>query len=203
MSSTTTNMFAPRIWGFDPEPGQLAVARRAGWGRAELLWEHLMERANRARVGGERREAARMLRRAALVAKLFFWRDDLRRVTTIANRAILDLDAGRPGAAGRLHRAVSRWQDASGAAVATMQIAPRARSSLFHMRMEARHRDTYHDNMRKRIGRIADETAETLQALAEGRTPEHRHYGRWKGERPFVYDDTRRVLSACLMLFDA
>ena len=64
-----------------------------------------------------------------------------------------------------------------------MEIKPRIRSSLFHLRMEAKHRGQYQDNLRLRLGRIADETGETLAHLGRAQRP-HRHFARWRGEKP-------------------
>jgi hypothetical protein len=68
--------------------------------------------------------------------------------------------------------------------------------------MEALHRETYHDNLRIRIGKFAAETEETLRALTGRSSNPHRHHARWRGEKPTVFDDTRKVLSACLMIAD-
>ncbi|MDT8328540.1 MAG: hypothetical protein RQ750_14340 [Roseovarius sp.] len=87
-------------------------------------------------------------------------------------------------------------------AIGAMQIAPRARSSLFHLRMEALQRGTYHHNFRLRASRIADEVRGAIRALEQGAKPNCRLYTRWKGERPTVYDDTRKVIGACLLIID-
>ena len=204
MSFMTTSMFAPRIWGYDLGSPQARLARAAGWGRADLIWEHLMERACAAWAAGETGCAARLIRRATWLARLAFGAQDPRRATGLVNRAICDLAAGRRARAeAGLARAAALWDRAAAPAIADMQIAPRARSSLFHLRMETHHRATYHDNMRHRFRKIAAETDETIAALRAGATPAHRHFSRWKGEKPSLHDDTRKVLSACLLIFDA
>ena len=119
---------------------------------------------------------------------------DLRRA---ASDAALGVVLEAPG---RLARASAAFERRGAQAIAAMQIAPRARSSLFHLRMEARHRDTYHANMRKRLTAIAGETAGSLANMAAGKAPAHRLYSRWLGERPSVHDDTRKILSACLLI---
>lgn len=203
MSSMTTNMFAPRIWGFDLNSAEARVARQAGWSHADILWEALMNTANGAWNAGEQTRAKRLFRRARLLASLFFNRNDLRRITGGVNLHILNYGKGNDvRAKASFARAAMQWRDVVGDAVRNMEIAPRARSSLFHLRMEALHRDTYHDNLRLRIGRIAEETQESLEALAKGQRPAHRLYSRWLGERPSVYDDTRKVLGACLLIAD-
>jgi hypothetical protein len=81
-----------------------------------------------------------------------------------------------------------------------METARRARSSLFHLRMEALHWDTYQDNMRTRMRAFAAETAEALAAFERGEASPHRLYERWLGEKPNVFDDTRKFLAAALLV---
>lgn len=193
MSFMTTNMFAPRIWGFDFAAPQARVALQAGWGRRDLLWESLMEQGCADFAAGDTRAARRAFRRARLLS-LLLPAADLRRA---ASDAALGVVLEAPG---RLARASAAFERRGAQAIAAMQIAPRARSSLFHLRMEARHRDTYHANMRKRLTAIAGETAGSLAKMAAGKAPAHRLYSRWLGERPSVHDDTRKILSACLLI---
>jgi len=195
MSFTTTNMFAPRIWGFDFTTPRARIAIDAGWGRADLLWEAMMENGCAAARDADGTTARRAFRRAWWVARLLP-AADLRQAATGAAMGVVSV------APRRLERARRAFDTGSARAIEAMQIAPRARSSLFHLRMEARHRDIYHANMRRRLGRIAAETAESLAALEAGRPAPHRLYSRWLGERPTVYDDTRKFLSACLLIPD-
>ncbi len=203
MNCTTMTMFAPRIWGFDPGSPQVRVARQAGWRWSDLLWESLMETANNAWAEGDRAGAERGFRRARRVSGLTFATGDPRRMTALLNLAILAQASGHSARAKRLYRrALPVWGSTISPAIARMEIAPRARSSLFHLRMEARYRQTYHDNFRLRVSKIADEVRETLEQLALGKAPGCRLYARWRGERPNVYDDTRKVLGACLLIID-
>lgn len=203
MSSMTMTMFAPRIWGYDLASAEAQIARASGWSRTDLIWEHLMEQACAAWAEDDPARASGLLRRANWVARLSFPRDDLRRAACWINRAMLDTQAGDTvRAEAGLDRAATLWDSQSDTAIGAMQIAPRARSSLFHLRMEARHRETYHGNMRTRFRLIAGETFDTIKALRTGQPAGHRHYARWRGEKPSVFDDTRKVLGACLLIFD-
>ncbi|CUH99296.1 hypothetical protein [Leisingera aquaemixtae] len=201
MSFTGTNTSAPRIWGFRPD-AELRAAREAGWSRADLAWERLMERALAAAAAGRSRQAMRLFRLADLLARAAFPAADLRRAAAPANLAVLHFRRGALAEAERLQaRALRVWAGAA-EQVAAMRIAPRSRSSLFHLRMEALHRDTFHANLKTRVGRIAAETGETLRNLTSGRAALHRHASRWRGEKPTVFDGTRKVLGACLLLLD-
>ena len=202
MSFTGTNTSAPRIWGFKRD-AEMRVAREAGWSRADLAWERLMERALAQAGDGRVRQAMRLFRLADLLARAAFPAADLRRAAAPANLAVLQFRSGARGEAERLQaRALRIWAGAA-AQVEEMQIAPRSRSSLFHLRMEALHRDTFHANLKTRVGLIAVETGETLRNLTSGRAALHRHASRWRGEKPTVFDGTRKVLGACLLLLDA
>ncbi|WP_264211522.1 tetratricopeptide repeat-containing protein [Leisingera thetidis] len=201
MSFTAMNTSAPRIWGFKAD-AEMRAAREAGWSRADLAWERLMERALAEEGAGRPHQAVRLFQLADVLARVVFPAADLRRAAAPANLAVLQFRAGAPAAAEQLQaRALRVWAAAEGQ-VARMHIAPRSRSSLFHLRMEALHRDTYHANLKTRVGRIAAETGETLRSLTSGRAALHRHASRWRGEKPTVFDGTRKVLGACLLLLD-
>lgn len=202
MSCMTTNMFAPRIWGFDAGDSEMRIARAAGWSRADLVWERLTEAALGQWQAGQHAQALRGFRQAHLLARIAFAGSDLRRATGHANLAIAAAAQGRSARAERHQRAaLTIWRGARDR-IAAMEIRPRARSSLFHLRMEALHRATYHDNLRLRIARIAEETAETLRRLTAPDGGGNRHAARWRGEKPAVHDGTRQVLGACLLIID-
>ena len=54
--------------------------------------------------------------------------------------------------------------------------------------------------MRIRMTAFARETATALAALEQGQRPSCRLYERWRGEKPPVFDDTRKLLSAALLV---
>ena len=203
MSYTTMNMFAPRIWGFDFSTPQAQTALAGGWRKSDILWEELMVAGNGAWAEGDKAVAAKCFFRAAWIARLCFDRRDLRHATALANRGILAKDAGKPARADTFFRkALAHWDAAAERAVADMQIAPRSRSSLFHLRMEALHRDTYHGNFRTRINAIAAEVRTAIANIEAGAPAGCRLFSRWNGERPTVYDDTRKVIGACLLIIE-
>ena len=199
MNFMTTSTFAPPISVSDPD-AQLAVALRAGWCRADLDWESLQEQGNRLLLAGNRVEATRCFRRAGRISFWRFAKGDPRRVTTLANLALADRLAGFEGRARRRYAKARRLWTEVDVWIGGMEAARRARSSLFHLRMEARHWDTYQDNMRKRMRGIAAETAAALHAFEMGEPSPHRFYQRWRGEKPSVFDDTRKFLAAALMI---
>ena len=164
MSFMTTTMSVLPIWGSDGRDAELRLARLAGWRRSDLVWERLMER-------GLSEERAGDLRRADWLARILFPRGDPRRATAAAARARRAFEAGNTARATALRHRALREFEAVEDFIAGLQIAPRARSSLFHLRMEARHRETYHDNLRLRFSKIAAETRAHLEALTSGARP--------------------------------
>jgi len=179
----------------------MRAARAAGWSRWELVWERWQEAAHAAAAAGDIGRAAELWRRAHLLGCLALPRGDPRRVTGLANAAWADRSAGRGARAARRYRAaLEGWRAGAAGWVAAVEPAPRARSSLFHLRMEMRHGETYLANLRRRLTAFAAETEAALAALADDRAPEGRFATRWRGEKPPVFDDTRRFLAAALLI---
>ncbi len=199
MNFTTTTMSAPPTSASDRRT-QRAMARKAGWHLADLTWEGLQEAGNAHLLADDHRAAAACFRRAAWLAYFCIARDDPRRATSLANQAAMDRLAGREKRARRRYAEARRIWAGTVPWITGMTIARRARSSLFHLRMEARHWDTYQENMRTRMARFATETGEALAALEQGSPSPHRLYGRWRGEKPAVFDDTRKLLAAALLV---
>lgn len=182
------------------EDTELRRARAAGWRAVDLTWERLQEAAPALLAETRAAEAVAAWHRAARIARWRFARRDPRRVTSLANLAFADRLMGREARARRRYaRAIRLWQEVP-AWIEGVEPARRARSSLFHMRMEAKHWETYRANMRTRLARFAAETGECLAALAEDRPPPHRLLGRWRAEKPGVFDDTRKLLAAALLV---
>ena len=149
---------------------ELAAARKAGWRTADLDWERLQEEGNSLFLAGDRLRAAKLWRRAGWIARWRFNVVDPRRATTLANLAFADRLSGREDRArGRYAKARRIWCNVD-SFIAAMHISRRARSSLFHLRMEVKHWDTYQENMRIRMTAFARETAEALSALEQGTT---------------------------------
>ncbi len=196
----TTTMSAPRIWGFDRSDPEMRAALASGWRRRDLWWERLQEHANAALLDGQILKAARYFRRAYWLSRLGFAGDDPRRATSLANAAFASRLFGSSRSADRHYAAaIALWSTAP-SMLETLTIRPRARSSLFHLRMEVKHWDTYQNNMKTRLGKFIDETSQSLDALSSGKNPPHRLYARWRGEKPAAFDDTRKLLGACLLV---
>jgi hypothetical protein len=190
----------PLTWAFKRSDPEWILARKSGWTRTDLMWERLMEAGCEAFAAGQMRRAWRLFFAADALARGRLGAADLRRATPLAARAMLRLARGKEAGA-LIAKAQRIWQGAPDE-VAAMEIKPRIRSSLFHLRMEAKNRGQYQDNLRLRLGRIAQETAQTLAQMGDRPAP-HRHFARWRGEKPSVFDGTRKVLAASLLIPEA
>ena len=192
-------MSGPPISASDDDTERV-VARKAGWRRADLDWERLQERANELLRSGDGAGAVRCFRRAARIARWRFAKSDPRRAASLANLALADRLSGREARARRRYAKARRLWQGVDSWISQIEPSRRARSSLFHLRMEARHWDTYQDNTRARLKAFARETGEAFGALEQGQAPPHRLYERWRGEKPSVFDDTRKFLAAALLI---
>ena len=178
----------------------MRTALAAGWRRTDLVWERLQIRGNAAWVSGNPSGARRNFLIAWLLARVFFKRGDPRVATSIANVGLMAREAGQFARAARHYaKAQSLWTDVPNA-LGELRIRPRVRSSLFHLRMEARHRGTFEKNIRARIANFVTEAGEAIDAAAQGKPSPHRLYSRWRGECPAVFDDTRKLLGAALLI---
>jgi hypothetical protein len=82
--------------------------------------------------------------------------------------------------------------------------APRvARSSLFHLRMEQRHRPAYEARWRIKWAELAAEARERIGAGAFTLIPAEQAgecLARWRRERPAMLNDTRKLMAAVFLL---
>ena len=193
-------MFARRTSESETGSAEWQAALAAGWRRSDILWERWQERGNAAWARGDVSHARRRFILAWYLARLFFHRDDPRMATSIANVGFIAREAGQFGRASKHYAHARRlWADVP-KVLDGLEFRPRVRSSLFHLRMETRHRETYEANMRARIANFVTEAGQALEAAEEGGPSPHRLYDRWRGERPAVFDDARKLLGAALLI---
>ena len=79
----------------------------------------------------------------------------------------------------------------------------RARSSTFHLRLQAKHRGAYDRFSKERYAALRQEAQAFFQSLRRGRKPRSRtvwHAG--DRERPAGFTDMRKLLGAVLLLAD-
>jgi len=171
---------------------------RAGWGLADWTWEKLAERAAAAWCNGDAFEAASDWAEALCLARTHMVHDDPRLAASLTNHAVGLARAGKPQVADRLlAEALSVWS-AARFWVATMTLDNRARSSIYHLRLENRHRQLYE---REHRTELLDHVVAGLAAARALRVePAHARAApdaaAWRDDRPVGFSDTRKLLAA-------
>lgn len=175
----------------------------AGWCEADLAWEETAERAAEAVAADEPQQAKDEAGKALRLAREAFEPIDPRLGTALANYGLCLTFAGDPQGNERLYgEALEVWRRA-GPWIARMDAPRMARSSLYHMRMELRHRETYRERWRVRWQELAAEADRRIEALtgAPAASPNAESFARWRRERPAMLNDTRKLMAAvCLLL---
>lgn len=173
----------------------------AGWARAELDWEQHTEAFAEA-LAAEDLEAARSQSgRAVFLAREALASDDPRLGTALANRGFFLFAEGEDAAAGLMSEAAEVW-GRTDAWIAAMTAPRVARSSLFHLRMEERHRETYEQRWRIKWLEFAEEARAALALPPKAPDPAGaaEALARWRRERPAMLNDTRKLMAARLLL---
>ena len=178
----------------------------APWNLADLMWERLSEAGVAALDEGRHEDADRAFAEAGKLAAGFAGNDP-RRAAALNNAAvaahIVDPSTD-PGSA--LRRAVEAWA-AAGAWIGTMALEPRSRSSLFHLRLEIKHRERYREISREDYRRLLAEgravSEANLAMLAGSGKAEGSSDGRlaaWDAGRPPHFCDLRKLAAAARLV---
>lgn len=178
----------------------LFAAVAAGWSEAEVTWELKQESAAALAAEGGYDEAAPLWAEALYLAQMNFAKDDPRLATSLANHAFALRRRGDEKSARELFEQSQRVWGSSALWIDALNIESKARSSLFHLRLEVLHRDAYTKTARTRLHRFAAEARAAVAALADGTTPEKSGFSRWKGEKPPTYSDSRKLMAAALLV---
>ena len=187
-----------------PENWSLQELLNAGWREEDLAWEATAERTADAAAKedniGAKDEAGEALR----LARATFEPIDPRLGTSLANFGIcLSLAGDKQGFSSLIEKALESWRGAT-LWIARMEAPRVARSSLFHLRMETLHRDTYRTLWRKRWNEIAADATKRLSALNANEVsivaPESDVTELWRRERPAMLNDTRKLIAAASLL---
>ena len=143
-----------------------SAAEAAAWTEADAAWEELQRRA----AGAPLHLRLRWRLEALDIARQpgFGRAGDPRRATSLAHRALAAEAAGSDEALGE---ALAAW-DASLGWAEGMALPRRARSSLFHLRLEAKHPGAYAEAQRSRVkARLIQARGWTAVAAREGPWP--------------------------------
>ena len=178
----------------------LRLLERAGWTNAELIWEQIQETAAESERGNDHSGASELRRGALELAREQLPPGDLRVATSVVNLAIAERQAGNASAAQRmLDDALALW-DAGGRWVDSLKPVPLARSSTFHLRLQARHPGGYDRFPRERFRTLAMEGRTILAARHAGVPDTSDRLARWRRERPEGFNDWRKLLGAVLLI---
>lgn len=177
---------------------------QAGWSEADLAWEATAERTAEAVAREDHTKAKGSAGEALQLARANFASNDPRLGTSLANYGICLSLSGRSEDSMFLFReGLDVWRQSPGW-IAHMEAPRMARSSLFHMRMEARHRSTYRARWQERWREIAAEATARSEALIVSPgvpVPAAADaFARWRRERPAMLNDTRKLMAAAFLL---
>jgi hypothetical protein len=177
---------------------------QAGWSEADLDWETTAERTAECAARGDRTLAKDEAGEAVRIARASFEPIDPRLGTALANFGLCLEQVGDGGGARLFGEALDVWR-ASCPWIARMDAPRMARSSLFHMRMELAHRETYRARWQIRWREMAEEAKARLANLgppSPGDLGESaaETLARWRRERPALLNDTRKLMAAAFLL---
>ena len=182
-----------------------AAARAAGWREADLEWESASERALTLAAADDWKTADGLWTCALTVAREHFPPDDPRLGAALANPAAARFlqngaaDFPQGGSAKALAESRRVWAQSPGW-IDRMRLEHLARSSVHHLRMEAKNRGVYEAVVRRRLHDFAAEARWAVENFADGGEVIFHSPQRWRAEKPPIFGDTRKLLSACLLL---
>jgi hypothetical protein len=186
-----------------PSARTLAALSKGGWTRDDWTWEKHTERAADCFTEtGDPLRAADDWRVALATARDRFNAHDPRLACSLANHATAVAAANSVAVADKLlAEAVRAWR---GAAfwVATMRLDATARSSIYHLRMELRHLDTFRRQQRNRLLTLLNvgESATRARLSDPAATPGPPDLDSWAIDAPAGYSDTRKLVGAVHLL---
>ena len=178
----------------------LRLLERAGWTNAEVIWEQIQEAAAECERADDYAEASELWRGALDLAREHLPSGDLRVAASVANIAVAERRTGDPATAKRnLDEALALW-DAGELWVESLKPVAVARSSTFHLRLQAKHPGGYDRFPRERYRTLAMEGRAVLAARRDGLPDKSDRLDRWRRERPNGFNDWRKLLGAVLLI---
>ncbi len=184
------------------DPPDAAAMAAAGWSDEELTWEHIQVAAAEVLAEGKMQEAAEFWKIGLELARDTFADDDPRLAASLANHAAGLNSKDDATAAALLNEALQVW-DRSGPWLAALKPERRARSAMFHLRLETKHKGGYAHHSAERYRKLSGEGRARLQALAENPGRPQVDLERWRRDRPAGYSDSRRLLAAVALIADS
>jgi hypothetical protein len=176
----------------------------AGWTKEDLDWEAAAETAMECLAQGDNERARAEIALGVRIATAHFRNDDPRFGASLANHGAALIAAGKGALSGpTVGEATNVWKRCDGW-VANMTAPRVARSSLFHMRMEQRHRATYEARWRVKWAELVEEARGRVNGPGELRLASAAEAGerlaRWRREKPAMLNDTRKLMAAVILI---
>lgn len=182
------------------EPPDAEALARAGWTDADLTWEQIQVAAAEAQAEGDPTTAAEFWTAGLDLAREAFAENDPRLAASLANVGGAHRQSGdAETAAALIDEALSVWGRGE-PWIEALKPERRARSSLFHLRLESKHPGGYDRHSQARYRELAAEGRARTEALKGGCGRPKVDIDRWRRERPAGYTDTRKLLAAVLLL---
>ncbi len=177
---------------------------KAGWRESDLAWERAAVATTQGIAENRTDEAAEAAALSLRIARESFAEDDPRLGTSLANHAVCLGAAGKDATAETLlAEARSVWASCD-SWIGNMTAPRTARSSMFHMRMEQLHRDTYEARWREKWGELVGEArtrlTEPKAASVLSAAAAKDALARWRRECPAMLNDTRKLMAAAMLL---
>jgi hypothetical protein len=175
-------------------------AGEAAWTEADTAWEQLQVGAAQAFAAHDLAGAAERWALVLRTARTHFAADDPQLATSLANYAAAAFrQSGKPVPARLWEEARAIW-DAAPVWLARQRFAPRARSSIFHLRLEAKHGSAYDENLRRRAETLLDAARAAGASLAAGAPTRPPDRAVFKTFLSAPRDAMRKVLAAAHLL---
>ena len=178
----------------------------AGWSEADLAWERTAEETAEAVAHKDFAPAKSKAGEALQTARAGFEPIDPRLGSSLANYGLcLHLSGHSEGVAHLFRAGLDVWR-AAGPWIARMDAPRSARSSLFHLRMELRHRDTYRARWQERWQAMTADAKLRIEGMNSSNNDSDacaisaEALARWRRERPAMLNDTRKLMAAALLL---
>ena len=165
------------------------------WTAADADWERLQVAAAEAFAAHDLVGAADNWAAALRIARANFEADDPRLAASLANWALALRLRSEPIAERLFSDALEVW-DVAPAWLARQRFAPRARSSTFHLRLQAKHGGAYDANLRHRAETLLSTARAATAALAAGAPPQAPDRAGFQVFRNARLDAMRKVLAA-------
>ena len=174
-------------------------AGEVAWTEADADWERLQVAAAEALAANDPVGAADSWAAALRVARANFEPDDPRLATSLVNQALALRLRGEPVADRLFADALATWDQAP-AWLARQRFMPRARSSIFHLRLEAKHGGAYDANLRRRAEALLHAARAATAALAAGAPGQAPDRAVFQAFRSAPRDAMREVLAAAHLM---